>query len=89
MIVPITGSKYYTFSPLCMDEEILLVKEKDNAFDNNAIVAFNSLGQKFGYVSTRRDFSKKVNAKMKQNEFYGKVWGKTGGEILVELDFGN
>ena len=87
MIVPIVGLKYYQFKPIQIDDEVLLVKEKDNLFDDKAVAAFNMSGEKIGYVGTRSAKNEKVNSKMKQNDFIGKVWCITRSQILVELDF--
>lgn len=87
MIVPIAGSRYYQFKPIQNDDEILLVKEKDNAYDDKAVAAFNSSGQKIGYVAKRNAYNQKVHSKMKRNQFRGKAWSFYNGQILVELDF--
>lgn len=87
MIVPIVGSKYYQFKPLQIDDEILLVKEKDKVYDKKAVAAFNSSGEKIGYVGKRSEYNQKVHSRMKQKQFTGKAWCFYRGLILVELDF--
>jgi hypothetical protein len=87
MIVQIVGSKYYQFKPVQNDDEILLVKEKDNAYDDKAIAAFNSSGEKIGYVGKRKAINQKVFSKMKRNQFRGKAYCFYPELLLVELDF--
>ena len=87
MIVPIVGLKYYNFKPIQINDEVLLVKEKNNLFDDKAVAAFNVSGEKIGYVGNRSARNEKVYSKMKQKECRGKVWCITGNQILVELDF--
>ncbi len=87
MIIPINGLKYYVFHPPRIDDEILLVKEKNNPFDDKAVAAYNHVGQKIGYVSKRCLHNSKVNDKMKQEDFIGKIWSIGKNQILVELDF--
>ena len=87
MIVPIHGLKYFLFDPVIMDQEILLVKEKENPHDDMAIAAYNQKGQKIGYVSAKSSYNKKVYLKMKQPDFIGKVWSIGKNQVLVEIDF--
>ena len=46
MIVPIHGLKYYHFLKPQNGDLIILVKEKDNIYDNHAIAAYNTLSEK-------------------------------------------
>ena len=48
MIVPIHGLKYHSFDPVRIDDSLILVKEKDNIFDDNAVAVFNLKNQKVG-----------------------------------------
>lgn len=87
MIVPIHGLKYYSFSRPQIDDFVILVKEKDNFYDDMAIAAYNSKKEKFGYVSAKSSKNRKVYSKMLEDEFLGKVWAVYQNQILVELDF--
>jgi hypothetical protein len=87
MIVPIVGLKYYDFKPIKIDDEVLLVKEKDNLYDDNAVAVFNMSGEKIGYIGSRSSRNHKVNSKMNKNDCIGKVWCITRNQVLIELDF--
>ena len=86
MIIPIQGLKYQKFRPLKIDEEILLVKEKENLYENNAVAAYNFLGEQIGYISSKSAHNKKVYTKMLSKYFTGKVWAIGKNQILLELD---
>lgn len=87
MIVPIHGLKYHRFQMPQLFDTVLMVKEKHNLFDKNAIAAYNSKKQKVGYVSRNGSSNTKVYDKMKEDHFVGKVWAIFPNQILVELDF--
>jgi hypothetical protein len=89
MIVPIHGLKYYNFEPIQIDDAVLLIKEKGNIFDENAVATFNTQNQKIGYVSAKNSRNIKVRAKMEQEQIWGKVWCISRNQVLVELDFSN
>jgi len=87
MIVPIHGLRYHNFIRPQVDDYVILVKEKNNIYDDMAIAAYNSKNQKFGYVSAKSSKNRKVYCKMLEDEFMGKVWAVYQNQILVELDF--
>jgi len=89
MIVPIHGLKYHSFKPVKIDDSVILVKEKDNIFDDNAVAVFNLKNQKVGYVSAKSSRNVKVRSKMEQEQILGKVWCISQNQILIELDFSN
>lgn len=89
MIVPIHGLKYHSFEPVNIDDSLILVKEKDNIFDDNAVAVFNLKNQKVGYVSAKSSRNIKVRSKMQQEQILGKVWSISRSQILIELDFSN
>ncbi len=87
MIVPIHGLKYHYFQMPQLYDSLLMVKERENIYDDNAIAAYNSKKQKIGYVSRIGSSNTKVYDKMKEDYFVGKVWAIFPNQILVELDF--
>lgn len=87
MIIPIHGLKYYKFEPVIINDDILLVKEHENVYDDKAIAAYNIKGEKIGYISTKSLCNAKVREKMRQEDIIGKVWSIGRNQILVELDF--
>jgi hypothetical protein len=89
MIVPIHGLKYHSFEPVKIDDSVILVQEKDNIFDDNAVAVFNLKNQKVGYVSAKSSQNVKVRSKMEQEQILGKVWCISHNQILIELDFSN
>ena len=87
MIVPIHGLKYHYFQMPQLYDSLLMVKERENIYDDNAIAAYNSKKQKIGQVSRIGSSNTKVYDKMKEDHFVGKVWAIFPNQILVELDF--
>ena len=87
MIVPIHSLKYHKFHRPTIDDELTLIKEKENPFDELAIAAYNSKNEKIGYVSAKSCYNKKVYEKMLSDIFLGKVWAVFPNQILIELDF--
>lgn len=85
MIVPLVGLKFHQFQPVKIDDEILLVKEKENLFEDNSVAAYNHQGEQIGYVSSRSTYNAKVNAKMKEINLRSKVFSIGRNQILVEL----
>lgn len=87
MIIPLTGLQYYQFDALKINDELLLVKEKDNLYEDKAIGAYNHLGQQVGYISARSSYNVKVYNKITKNNCIGKVWCISNNQALIELDF--
>jgi hypothetical protein len=85
MIVPIVGIKYYQFQPIQIDDEILLVKEKDNIYDDKAIGAYNHLGQQVGYISSRSTYNVNVFNKIMKDDCICMIWSISHNYILVEI----
>jgi len=83
MIVPINGVNFSQIEPVRIDEEILLAKESSN---DNLIAAFNSAGQKIGYISSKSSSNHKVCRIIGQTDFIGKVWCIAKNQILIQLD---
>jgi len=84
MIIPIRV-KYNHIEPIHIDDKILLVNEKNRDSDN-IFAAYNSTGQKIGYISAKSSSNQKVNNKMVHVDFIGKVWCITKHQILIQLD---
>jgi hypothetical protein len=87
MIVPIHGLKYHKFEMPKLQDNLIIVKEKDNVYDEEAIAAYNTENQKIGYISKNSCHNSKVFKKMKTDNFIGKVWAIFPNQILIELDF--
>ena len=86
MILPIYGLKYHKFTMPQIGEKLLLVKEKNNLFDENAVAAFNYMNEKIGYVSAKSSRNAKIHSRMKEDEINGRVWAIFPNQLLVEID---
>jgi hypothetical protein len=84
MIIPIRVNHNH-IEPVHIDDKILLVNEK-NRYDDNIFAAYNSTGQKIGYISAKSSSNQKVNNKMVLADFIGKVWCIAKNQILIQLD---
>jgi len=89
VIIPIFGTKYYTFIEPTIHEIVTLHKEKDNPFDKFAIAVYNCKNEKIGYVSKKAIENKKVYSIIKDDIYYGRIWGIFPNYLLVELDLSN
>lgn len=87
MIVPIHGLKYHTFEMPKINDALVIIKEKQNIYDKEAVAAYNEGNQKIGYISRNSCYNSKVFKKMKDDHFIGRVWAIFPNQILVELDF--
>ena len=87
MIVPVHGLKYHKFEMPRLYDNLIIIKEKDNVYDAEAIAAYNAENEKIGYISRNSCYNSKVFKKMKADHFIGKVWAIFPNQILVELDF--
>jgi hypothetical protein len=87
LIVPIYGLRYYTFIMPKLNDMVILIKEKDNAYDSFAIAAYNQKGEKFGYVSAVTGTNLKIYDRMNADIIFGKAWSIRPNQILVELTF--
>lgn len=87
MIIPIRNILFNQFSMPSIDEEILLIKERDDGIDDIVIGAYNKAKQKIGTVSVRSIFNRQVYAKLIDNYFYGKIFSISRNNILVEIDY--
>jgi len=87
MIVPIHGLKYHQFEMPKLQDNLIIIKEKDNVYDAEAIAAYNAENQKIGYISRNSCYNSKVFKKMEADHFIGKVWAIFPNQILIELDF--
>lgn len=87
MIVPVHGLKYHEFEMPKLQDNLIIIKEKDNIYDTEAIAAYNAANQKIGYISRNSCYNSKVFKKMKTDHFFGKVWAIFPNQILIELDF--
>ncbi len=87
MIVPIHGLRYHKYTQPNLHDELLLVKEKENLFDAQAIAAYTLHGEKVGYISARSSQNVKVYSRMQQEIICAKIWALFPNQILVELDF--
>jgi hypothetical protein len=87
MIIPIRNILFNQFTMPSIDDEILLIKERDNGIDDIVIGAYNKAKQKIGTVSIRSIFNRQVYSKLIDNYFYGKVFCISKNNILVEIDF--
>jgi hypothetical protein len=85
MIIPIKNHSCDVISTLKIDDEILLVKEKDNINENNAIGAYNHLGQQVGYISSRSTNNENVFNKIMKDDCIGMIWSISRNHILVEI----
>ena len=43
-----------------LQDNLMIIKEKDNVFDAEAIAAYNSANQKIGYISRNSCYNSKV-----------------------------
>jgi len=87
MIVPIHGLKYHKFEMPNLNDNLKIVKERENIYDSEAIAAYNKTNQKIGYISKNSCFNSKVYKKMQEDAIIGKVWALFPNQILIELDF--
>jgi hypothetical protein len=87
MIVPIHGLKYHNFEMPRLNDDLIIVKEKENIYDREAIAAYNKSNQKIGYISRNSCFNSKVYMKMQEDAIIGKVWALFPNQILIELYF--
>ncbi len=69
-----------------LGEQILLVKEKSNLYDEKAVAAYNSMKEKIGYVSAKSSQNAKVHSRMEEEEIRGQVWAIFPNQILVEIE---
>ena len=86
MIVPITGTQFYTkrTNPNIGDE-LKLIKENDNLFADKSIGVYYK-DQKIGFLSRRSPYNNEVFEKMNKGNVYGIVWAMFPNNILVEID---
>jgi hypothetical protein len=82
MIIPIRVK--YNIESVHIDDKILLVNEKNRDRDN-IFVAYNSIGQKIGYISSKSSSNQKVYNKMVLADFIEKVWCIAKNQILIQL----
>jgi len=65
MIVPIHGLKYHKFKMPKLQDNLKIIKEKDNVYDAEAIAAYNVENQKIVYISRNSCYNSKVFKKNK------------------------
>lgn len=86
MIVPITGTQFYSKNVTPnIGEELKLIKENDNIFADKSIGVYYK-DHKIGFLSRRSTYNNEVFEKMKKGNVYGIVWAMFPNNILVELD---
>lgn len=86
LIIPIHGLKYHKFKMPKIKDTIILVKEKDNEYDQYAIAAYTIKSEKIGYISAAKDRNVNLFKKMKFDIICGEVWNVSNSEILVEIN---
>lgn len=86
MIIPIHGLKYHKFKHPKIGDEVLLIKERENIFDQMAIAAYNKSKQQLGYISAQSNQNEKVYKRMLEESVRGYVWSIGKNQILVEID---
>lgn len=87
MIVPVYGLPYHNFQIPAIEDHVVIIKERENLYDEKAIAVYNTTGEKLGYIGKRNKFNEKVYAKMLKEQFYGKVWAIFKRQILIEIEF--
>ena len=85
--IKLVGCNFHKASKKTVENEVVrLVREPDNEFDRNAIAVLNGLGEKIGYVGTKKTVSdgNRKNGCI-DNEELGEIMASEGHGVITKF----